>query len=420
MSSPDQSRGRAAKDGAISRSEPGDLDLSQWPSVGEEDADWDVHPVSGMSRQDRRWIGRPYRAPVVPEIALLSPIVSSQVAAEAEEAAAAISRFDTEMGDQLAPYAAVLLRGEAASSSQIEGITAMARAILEAEVNGHGSQNAELIVSNAKTMTEALRVTGGVDSDRILKMHEALLRESHPSIGGRYRDDQVWIGGRGMAPHTADFVPPVADRVLEAINDLSDFLDRDDLPVVIQTAVAHAQFETIHPFPDGNGRTGRALMHAVLVEKGLVKNAAIPVSAGLLVRRGAYIDALTAYREGQLDPIVSEVSRAALLATTEGRRLVSEAKAVRDSWAKRMTSVRADSGAHRLADGLVRQPVVSAKEVGEILGTGRNVYRHIEKLIELGILQSTTDRKTRNMSWRAQDVLDVLDDYSERIGRRVC
>lgn len=92
--------------------------------------------------------------------------------------------------------------------------------------------------------------------------------------------------------------------------DLVDFIRRDDLPVIVMAAIVHAQFETIHPFPDGNGRVGRALMHALLRAKGLVTNASVPVSAGLLVARAAYIDALGDYRDGDPGPIVAAVARA--------------------------------------------------------------------------------------------------------------
>ncbi len=88
------------------------------------------------------------------------------------------------------------------------------------------------------------------------------------------------------------------DRVSAAISDLIRFLRRDDLPVLPQAAIAHAQFETIHPFTDGNGRAGRALLHSMLRSKALTRSVTVPVSAGLLADTGAYFEALTAYREG--------------------------------------------------------------------------------------------------------------------------
>src|SRR5258708_32438360 len=120
------------------------------------------------------------------------------------------------------------------------------------------------------------------------------------------------------------FVPPHHSRVLAAIDDLLRFARRDDIPVLPQIALAHAQFETIHPFTDGNGRTGRALIQAMLLRKGLTRNVTVPVSAGLLTDTDSYFAALTAYREGDSAPIVRRVSEAAVAAVFNGRGLVSE------------------------------------------------------------------------------------------------
>lgn len=395
-----------------------DRDARDWPELDHELVTWDVHPVTGMTRRDRNWTGRDYKASIVPTIADRTPTISAEVLADVEEAAGAMVRLDTEMGAHLSPYTAVLLRSEAASSSQIEGITAGARAIAEAEATGHGSGNAELIVANTGAMTEALNVSGALDIARILAMHNALLAHGDPEIAGRIREDAVWIGSGGT-PHTAEFVPPVAERVESALADLASFMDRDDLPVLVLAAITHAQFETIHPFSDGNGRTGRALLHAVVTAKGLVRHAAIPVSAGLLVRRGHYIDALTAYRAGDPNAIVSELAKAGLLAADEGRALALAVQAVRLRWAEELSGVRSDSAAHRLADGLVRHPVITVHQAREVLGSQDNVHRHIEVLVRAGILTPKQDYRTRDMIWRAQDVLDELDGYARRIGRRV-
>jgi Fic family protein len=388
-----------------------------WPSLGFEDAVWDVHPVSGMSRVERRWVGRPYRAAVVPPIATAQVVLSSEALAEAEEAAVELARLDAEMGTELAPYSAILLRTESVSSSRIENITAGARAIAEAEATGEGRGNAAVIVANVAAMREALRRAGRLDEEAVLAMHAALLGDSEPDIAGRFRTDQVWVGPDNV-PHTADFVPPVAADVPRCMADLVEFVGRDDLPAVVQAAIGHAQFETIHPFSDGNGRTGRALLNAVLRAKRITVNAAAPVSAGLLVDRENYISALTAYRHGDPDRIVTIVARAALLAAANSRELVDRCRAVRAAWAVRLGGIRSDSAVHRLADGLVQHPVVTARDAGRILGGASNVHRHLRTLVERGVVRPRQDHRTRDMTWRAQDVLDLLDEYAGKAGRR--
>jgi Fic family protein len=185
-----------------------------------------------------------------------------------------------------------------------------------------------------------------------------------------------------------------------------------------QVAVAHAQFETIHPFPDGNGRTGRALLQSMLRTKGLARHVSVPVSSGLLADTDGYFAALTSYRAGDIEPIVACVARAALVGVDNGRALVADLEDVRATWDKKLVGFRSDAGARVLARGLIHQPVISAAEARSILGVSNNEHRHIPALVEAGILKAHQDFKTRNMTGRAQDVLDALDRYSTRGGRR--
>ncbi|MGI8947656.1 MAG: Fic family protein [Ornithinimicrobium sp.] len=396
-----------------------------WPAVAYESVPWDVHPVSGMPRQDRAMLGRPYRAAVLAPIAELDLSLSGGVAAEVEEAAGEARLFDAEAGRELAPFTAMLLRTESAASSQIEQLSASARKIAEAEVTGAGTAHAEMIVANVQSMRAALELADHLDGYAILAMHETLMRRSVPQIAGRWREDQVWIGGRARAfgpgtPHDADFVPPVAARIEPAIADLVAFLARVDLPALAQTALAHAQFETIHPFPDGNGRVGRALVQAMLRAKGVAHHVSVPVSAGLLTDTKGYFRALTAYREGGPEMIVSTLARATMLGVANGRELIADLECVRAGWKEKLSGIRADSGARRLADGLLRYPVVSVTQVREVLAAspGQNVHRHIDVLVQRGILKHHQDDKPRNQTWRAPDILNALDRYADRAGRR--
>lgn len=235
------------------------------------------------------------------------------------------------MGNEIAPFAALLLRSESAASSRIENLTASARAIAEAELPGEGggTRNAAEIVANTRAMAAAITLADNIDADAILAMHDALMADHAPAIAGQWRTEQVWIGGGHYGPAGALFVPPRHEVVAAAIDDLITFTKRDDIPALIHIAIAHAQFETIHPFPDGNGRTGRAVVQAMLRHKGLTRQVTVPVSAGLLVDTDRYFDALTAFRAGDAAPIVERMSEASVLAVQNGRQLVSELRAVR-------------------------------------------------------------------------------------------
>jgi Fic family protein len=202
-----------------------------------------------------------------------------------------------------------------------------------------------------------------------------------------------------------------------AIADLVAFINRDDVPVLAHAALAHAQFETIHPFPDGNGRTGRALVHSHLRAKGRIRNVTVPVSAGLLTDIDGYFAALTAYREGNPTAIVEAFGQAALRAIANGRKLVDDLHTVRHDWQERVPA-RRDAAAWRVADLLLRHPVVNAALVAEELGiASQNTYRSLRPLVDVGVLIEFTDRK-RNQLWRAPDVLEALDRFAARAGRR--
>ncbi len=391
--------------------------LAPWPVTGYETLPWKGGSNAQASRTARRRSREPYRSAVPIEVRTLPVQLPAATVAAAEDAATEIARFDAELGHEIATFAAILLRSESAASSKIEHLTASARAIAEAELHGHAGRNATLVVANQRAMSAATALAERIDTDAILAMHAALLDESRPDIAGRWRQEPMWIGGSDNSPHDALFVPPRQDLVPAAIADLLAFIDRDDIPVLAQAAIAHAQFETIHPFPDGNGRTGRALVHAQLRNKRLTRNVTVPVSAGLLTNTDTYFAALTAYRAGELVAIVEQFSQAAFTAVTNGRKLVEDLRAIRTGWTDRIRA-RRDSGTWRIADLLIRHPVVNAAFLADELGVApQNTYRSLARLVETGVLVEFTDRK-RNRMWGCPDVLETLDRFAARAGRR--
>jgi Fic family protein len=368
------------------------------------------------SRTQLRKHRGPYSAAIPAEVARCSLELSRDALASSTDAANEVARYDAEMGGEIAPFAAVLLRSESAASSQIENLTASARAIAEAEIGERTRGNASQVVGNVAAMSAALALADELSAGAILEMHGALMRGTEPQIAGKWREEAVWIGGSHLGPHGALFVPPRSDRVPGLIDDLVRFMDRHDLPVLAHVAVAHAQFETIHPFPDGNGRTGRALMHAMLRGKGLTRNVTVPVSAGLLVNLADYFGALTAYREGNLEPIVAQVTTASYAAITNGRELVQDLRAIREDWKHRVRA-RRDAAAWRIADLLIRHPVLNVRFVSDELGIAApNVYRSLEPLMAADVLTSSGNQRDR--VWRAQEVLAAVDAFAARSGRR--
>jgi Fic family protein len=286
-----------------------------------------------------------------------------------------------------------------------------------AELGSTAKRNATEIVGNVAAMTAALELADRLDGDAVLAMQDALIGQHDPAIAGRWRDEQVWIGGGSFGPHGAEFVPPHHEHIPALIDDLIKFTGRTDLPLLSQAAIAHAQFETIHPFADGNGRTGRALIHAMLRGHGLTRNVTVPVSAGLLVDTPGYFDSLTAYREGNPASIVEKLAQASFAAVANGRQLILELSGVREDWNQRIRA-RRDASAWRLADVLIRQPVVDAATVAaELDTTTKNVLRAVDPLVEAGVLTEFTGF-ARNRMWQSPEVLAALDGFAARAGRR--
>ncbi len=126
-------------------------------------------------------------------------------------------------------------------------------------------------------------------------------------------------GFAGVAPRGALYVPPPPDTVDAYLADLNTFVNRDDLPALVQAAIAHAQFESIHPFTDGNGRIGRALINTVLRRRGATTGVVIPMASSLVAHRERYFDALNAYRLGQVRPLLTSFAQAARAAAAESR-----------------------------------------------------------------------------------------------------
>ena len=388
-----------------------------WPGVRYEERPWRSVQAEYGTLTPKSLASGPYLASVPEFIADLQIPLDSALQALAEAAASELARFDAEVGHRTESFAAVLLSAESAASSKIEDITSDAREIALAELGGQASEDAQLVVDNVRAMEAAVDMVASMDGQAVFDVHRSLLERSNPAIVGRWRDQQVWIGGGSLGPHFARFVPPHHDRVPALMDDLVAFANRLDLPVLAQTAIAHAQFETIHPFPDGNGRVGRSLIQAMLRGGQLTRNVAVPVSAGLLRDTGRYFDALSAYRAGNITPIIHSLAYASFAAVDNGRILVADLESVQAEWRQRIRA-RQDSAAHRLVGILLRQPVIGTAAASAQLGVSTvNAQVAIDRLVTAGVLTQITDGR-RNRIWLAKDVVGALDEFTARARRR--
>ena len=396
------------------------------PPLGHEDHYW-VAETDGMStRAAVAAASGDYQSTVTPPIADLDLAIPTDLAAGVEEASAALARFDQHaratLGPEsptLGPMSSILLRTESTSSSQIENLTVGARQLALAELDQAASENARVVVANVRAMEAALALADQLDEDAILTMQREIVgaQRGWEDHAGRYRDQLVWVGTSAITPRGASHVAPQAGLVPAAMADLITFMRRDDLPVIVQAAVAHAHFETIHPFADGNGRTGRAIVHALLRGKGLVTSTTAPVSAGLLKETSAYFDALNTYRAGDARPIIERFAAAARFAASSGTRLVDDLAAQVDASRSQLTGLRPQAAAWRVVPLLVARPVVNAALLKDHLGfPGQTAQRALTQLTEAGVLTERTGRQ-RNRVWQHDGILKVLDVYAQSLHR---
>lgn len=369
----------------------------------------------------------PYDAAVTPRIGTWSPVISSEDSANVEDATRQLVEFDRHAqrklgigNPALGPMTAILLRTESASSSQIEQLTTSAKQLALAEIDEGDKANALTVVGNVRAMEAALELADDINEDSILAMHKALMLHETgfpPEDAGRFRAEQVWIGRGDAGPRLAGFVAPHHDRIPGAVEDLVHFVKRQDVLVLVQVAVAHAQFEMIHPFPDGNGRTGRALAQSILRNKGLVRSTAVPISAGLLVDVRRYFDALNSFRDGDAGPIIRDFANASRIAATTGTHLVDDLVDQLDESRAKMAGIRADAAAWKILPNLVGQPAVNLKYLTNRLGLGEMAaLRALDSLTERKVLTETTG-KSRGRVWQHRGIFDALDSYASVIRR---
>lgn len=234
----------------------------------------------GMSRSDRRSCD--YDAYLPDRLAGWDLKLPADLVADLSDAEAAIRRLNTSATSHvsLEGLARFMLRAESVASSKIEGLEAGSRRLLDAEVvlaqgGNAADQIAVEVLANVAAMEAAVELgssTGTITLDDLLDIHRILMeRSSIPQIGGVVRTVQNWIGGSSYNPCSAAFVPPPPEPLDTLLHDLLEYVNGDDHPTLVQAAIAHAQFETIHPFADGDGRTGRALIHVILRRRGLAR-----------------------------------------------------------------------------------------------------------------------------------------------------
>lgn len=357
--------------------------------------------------------------PFVPDpLAELRINLDESIAGLVSDAERAIVALNAVAGPRLAPLARLLLRTESVASSKIEGMQVDARTLARAEANQDGGRSIGRttadILANIDAMELAIERAAGEQAMSVAtlqEIHRALMARDPDAGPSEIRTVQNWIGGNDYNACDADFVPPPPEEINRLLLDLCTFCDGETLPPLVQAAIAHAQLETVHPFKDGNGRAGRALVQIVLRRRGLASRFVPPISVMLARNRERYIEGLNLFHGDVVTGWIATFSEAAAAAAQLAARYLKRVQALQDEWRNRLaTSVRprADAAAWPLIDVLPAHPVLSTT-VG-MAATARTrpaVANGIDQLVACGVLVPIgTSPKTR--AWESAELLDLI------------
>jgi Fic family protein len=363
-----------------------------------------------------------YQAYVPAPIAAEGFLLESDIAAAAANAEVACRELNDEPHEvgNFETLARQLLRAESVASSRIEGLVLSHRRLAKAAFSETHDITAQSVLANIRALERAVGLAGSVESlrpEHLLEVHRILFegtRDEHR--GGEIRKEQNWIGGAASSPRGAEFIPAPDELVPELLDDLCGFCNRLDLPPAIQAAIAHVQFETIHPFFDGNGRVGRALILIILRRRGVAKSYLPPVSLALAGEADRYVAGLGSWRSGDEDDWYSVFIDALFRAASGARKFAADVAELQQRWLKQVGNPRKGSGPRRLIELLPSQPIVNVKTAAQLLGGSEERARQaISRLERAGVLRQTSVGR-RNRAWECVGLFDRLDRFERELG----
>lgn len=390
---------------------------------------------SGITRRQRR--SCEYSAYIPETLDGRAFSFDGDVAADIADAEAAIIRLNAEASALVdtEALARLLLRAESVASSRIEGLVIGSRRLLRADAARQfgtpvqSDVTAEEVLGNIDAMLAALTAAESrqpITVDTLLEIHRCLLvGTSLSEHAGRLRDEQNWIGGNRFNPCGAAFIPPPPELVRSLLEDLCVFCNDDVLPAVAQAAIAHAQFETVHPFVDGNGRAGRALVHVILRRRGIAPRIVPPVSLVLATLASDYVGALSAYRyEGAADSTLAHrgvngwvalFAGACTRAVKDAAGFESHARDLQAMWRRKLGPVRRDSTLDLLLRILPGAPVLTVEGAARMTGRSFEAANNaVKALAGARILHLVAERR-RDRVYEAREIIDAFTSLERQM-----
>ncbi len=360
---------------------------------------------------------RPAPLPPTPPIQLNGPVTETLVRATAR---LAVLNSVAQRIPNINLFVSMYIRKEALMSSQIEGTQATLEDVLDPDID----QNSNRDVADVINYVRATEYAIGRLAE--LPLSVRLIRETHSVLmtgvrgqertPGDFRHSQNWIGGPGSTLRTARFIPPTPDDMLQAMSDLEKYINTgDNLDPLIKTGLIHYQFETIHPFLDGNGRLGRLLITLFLIEQGLLSTPALYISYFLKRNRLEYYERLTAVRQtGDYEQWIRFFLEAVEDAATDAVATIDKLVSLHDRSSAAVASLgRATPTATKLLAYLEAHPIIDIGRTAEALGMAfSTVAAAVNRLSDLGILAQTGGgARRRTFSYLAY--LDILREGTQ-------
>lgn len=317
-----------------------------------------------------------------------------------------------------------VVRAESVASSRIEGVNVSQQRLARVAQSGRSGRASDPtaleVLGNVAAMEQAIAIGaagGGFTVADIKAIHRTLLQFTADSaIAGVVRTKQDWIGGNDYSPIGADYVPPPPENVPDLLDDLCRFVERNDLAPVAQAAIAHAQFENIHPFADGNGRVGRALIYTVLRRRGETDGFIPPLSLVLAQIPKAYVGGLGAYSQGNVDLWCARFAAATTRAAEQAQWLANAIDDQEIEWLERLGHPRSDAAVRQILRELPAHPVIDAGVAEALTGKSHTAVNNALNQLEVtGILQPLNEKRW-GRSWEARELLDLATAFEERVG----
>lgn len=312
-------------------------------------------------------------------------------------------------------FVPMYVRKEALMSSQIEGAQATLEDVLDPMIEANTNRNVADVVNYIKATEFAIKRLNELPlCNRLIKETHTVLMEGvrgQEKSPGEFRRSQNWIGSQGSTLKNARYIPPSPDDMIEAMSDLEKYINADDeLDALIRAALIHYQFETIHPFLDGNGRVGRLLITLFLMEKKVLSTPALYISYFLKKNRVEYYDRMTEVRaKGNYEQWVTFFLRALLESAEDATATIDELIALHDKNAAVISGMgRAAKNAMLVFKYLEANPIIEIRKTAEALSiTFNTASSAIKRLADAGILVQTTNA-SRNRTFAYEDYLSIL------------